>query len=51
MSKRKGTLLDPVTGLKQCAQCKQFKPASEFHKNKNTKDKLLYICKSCQKIK
>ena len=34
---------------KQCGRCKQFKPHSEFYKNKSTKDGLARWCKQCKK--
>jgi hypothetical protein len=34
---------------KQCGKCKQFKPHSEFYKNKSTKDGLARWCKQCKK--
>ena len=36
--KRKGTLLDTVTGLKKCNCCEQYKPASEFPKDKSKQE-------------
>lgn len=33
--------------LKQCTKCQQWKPTSEFHKNKSRKDGLNSWCKSC----
>lgn len=32
---------------KRCTKCKKVKSASEFHKNKNTKDGFTYWCKPC----
>ena len=32
---------------KRCNRCKLVKPLSEFGRNKNTKDGLLYYCKDC----
>lgn len=34
---------------KQCGKCKQFKPHSDFYKNKSTKDGLARWCKQCKK--
>jgi hypothetical protein len=34
---------------KQCGRCKQFKPLSDFYKNKSTKDGLARWCKQCKK--
>jgi len=34
---------------KQCGRCKQFKPHSDFYKNKSTKDGLARWCKQCKK--
>jgi hypothetical protein len=34
---------------KQCGKCRQFKPHSEFYKNKSTKDGLARWCKQCKK--
>ena len=34
---------------KQCGRCKQFKPHSDFYKNKSTKDGLARWCKECKK--
>lgn len=35
---------------KICTKCGLEKPFSEFHKHKDTKDGLTYICKDCKKI-
>ncbi len=35
---------------KRCPKCKQFKPISEFHKDKRGKDGLQGYCKTCGKI-
>lgn len=48
--KSKAILLDPVTGLKKCSCCEQYKPASEFHKDKNKDDGLDPTCKECHKL-
>lgn len=32
---------------KKCKECEKDKPLSEFHKHKNSKDKLSYQCKEC----
>jgi len=32
---------------KRCADCKQYKPVSEFPRNKNTKDGFHRYCKAC----
>jgi hypothetical protein len=32
---------------KRCADCKQYKPVSEFPRNKNTKDGFHCYCKAC----
>lgn len=32
---------------KRCSTCKETKPASEFYKNRSTKDGLAYECKMC----
>jgi hypothetical protein len=34
---------------KLCSRCKQFKPHSDFYKNKSTKDGLARWCKQCKK--
>jgi len=34
---------------KRCSHCKEIKELSEFHKNKNTKDKHHLCCKSCRR--
>lgn len=34
---------------KQCRKCKQFKPHSDFYKNKSSKDGLASWCKECKK--
>ena len=39
--------LDPATGLKRCAACKQHLTASEFNKDKGNKDKLTLLCRKC----
>lgn len=36
------------TEMKYCSRCKTLKPASEFHKNKTSKDGLQPICKKCR---
>lgn len=33
--------------MKQCNVCKEFKPLSDFHKNKSRPDGLRYSCKNC----
>lgn len=33
--------------LKECKNCKENKPKSEYYKNKLSKDRLQYVCKSC----
>ena len=48
--KTKGTLLDTVTGLKKCNCCEQYKPGSEFSKDKTRKDGLNNKCKECDRI-
>lgn len=35
--------------MKQCYKCKIEKELSEFHKDKNSKDKLYCYCKECEK--
>ena len=32
---------------KQCFTCKEYKPLSDFYKNKNSKDGLMIRCKKC----
>lgn len=32
---------------KTCTKCKETKPVSEFHKRRDSKDGLVYRCKSC----
>jgi hypothetical protein len=34
---------------KQCTQCKETKPVSEFNKHRTTKDRLRTSCASCQR--
>jgi hypothetical protein len=34
---------------KQCGKCKEFKPLTEFYKNKSTSDGLARWCKECKK--
>ena len=36
--------------MKKCKNCKEYKPKSDFTKNKTTKDKLSYSCSPCRKI-
>lgn len=36
---------------KKCKKCGEIKPLTEFHKKKDAKDGLKYICKSCSKEK
>ena len=36
-------------GQKQCRKCKQFKPHSDFYKNRSSKDGLASWCKQCMK--
>jgi len=36
--------------IKICSKCKEELPITEFHTDRNTKDRLCYTCKSCQKI-
>lgn len=33
--------------LKQCRECHQDKPTTEFYYSSFTKDNLMYICKTC----
>src|ERR1035437_8064612 len=35
--------------LKQCSECKETRPLSQFLKNKRSKDGLTYNCKLCKK--
>ncbi len=35
--------------MKQCTKCKKRKDESEFSKNRNNKDGLLYWCKKCER--
>ena len=35
--------------MKQCTNCKEFKPFDEFYKAKNSKDGFTYYCKECLK--
>ena len=35
--------------LKVCTACHQAKPQEEFHKNRNTRDGLDYMCKACKR--
>lgn len=37
--------------MKQCSSCKEFKPLSEFHRNRTTSDGLQSCCKKCRKEK
>ena len=46
--KAKGTLLDPATGVKKCNHCEQYKPASEFCRDKSKQDGLMPTCKVCK---
>ena len=39
-----------MTETKPCTKCELDKPFSEFNKNKNNKDGLLYYCKECVKV-
>ena len=36
-----------MESLKRCIKCGEFKPLSEFHKNRASKDGLAYFCKPC----
>jgi tRNA nucleotidyltransferase/poly(A) polymerase len=38
-----------MINTKQCSRCKEVKPLTEFHKDKNRKDGLRSACKSCRK--
>jgi len=38
-----------VRAVKKCSKCRIIKPITEFHKHKNTKDRLQFVCKSCRK--
>jgi len=42
-------MTEPIK-TKRCPKCKQFKPLSEFYKNRNEYDGLDGYCKSCKKI-
>lgn len=35
---------------KPCAHCKESKPLDEYHRNKDTKDGRVTICKSCTRL-
>ena len=37
--------------MKQCSKCKEQKPLTEYHRDKNTKDGYVQRCKSCVQIK
>jgi hypothetical protein len=37
------------TPVKMCADCKEFKPLSEFYKRKQTPDGRAYYCRECMK--
>lgn len=37
--------------MKSCSLCKTTKPFSEFHRSKDNRDGLTYICKECAKAK
>lgn len=37
--------------LKACPTCKEIKPVSEFHKDKNRPDGLFSVCKACNYAK
>ena len=41
--------MNNVQSEKECPECHQFKPSSEFSKNKQTKDNLSFYCKNCEK--
>lgn len=36
-----------VRGMKRCSCCKEYKPETEFHRNKTRGDGLRAICKEC----
>ena len=38
-------------GTKICCKCKEEKPVSEFHKDKNSSDGYTYQCKACRNAK
>jgi len=38
-----------VDGLKQCSECAETKPVSEYVKHNSNSDGLQYTCRSCQK--
>lgn len=40
-------MADNLPKEKECQRCHQFKPLSEFSKNKNKKDGYSYLCKEC----
>ena len=42
-------MIEDEEPLKKCSKCGEWKPFSEFHKNKNTKDGLRSQCKICSK--
>ena len=42
-------MIEDEEPLKKCSNCGEWKPISEFHKNKNTKDGLRSQCKICRK--
>ena len=42
-------MIEDEEPLKKCSKCGEWKPFSEFHKNKNTNDGLHSECKICRK--
>src|SRR5215212_1012094 len=39
----------PHTRIKLCGDCKRYKPRTDYHSNKSTRDGLYPYCKPCRK--
>ena len=46
-----GTGKVPLMRSKRCSDCGEIKPATEFWKNKSSKDGLAYYCKPCFRLR